>query len=299
MILSICIPVYNFDVIDLVNAISDQIVSGQLDAEIILIDDASTKNFVEKNMLLESKVNRFIFLPENIGRSKIRNLFLKYTQSDYLLFLDCDGKVSSPHFIQNYLDFINAKHPDVIYGGRKVEELKPGREYGLRWKFAVERENLNVEERIKFPYLHFQTNNFVVKKTVLEAHPFDESITQYGYEDLIFARDLFKSGVKIDHIENPIVNDDVETNHVFLDKADQSARSLAQLIRAKSLDKNSEIKLAKAYFSLKDSHLLFIFRTLYNVMKPVVVRALLSGYAPLRLLDFYKLGQMAGYIRKN
>lgn len=300
MKLSICIPVYNFDVNDLVNDLNDQIVSHNLDAEIILIDDASDAEFVQKNKPLEDIVNHFIFLDNNIGRSKIRNLFSKYAISEYLLFLDCDGKIISKNFVKNYLDFINEKRPDVVYGGRKVDESKPKPEFGLRWRFAVERENLPVKVRIKSPYLDFQTNNFIVKKSILKQNPFDESIGQYGYEDLIFAKDLYKAKVKIDHIENPIFNNDVETNAIFLEKADQSAKSLAHLIKTdKDVEKSSKIKLAKAYFRLKKTGGIFLYRFLYRLLKPFIQKKLLEGTASLRILDFYKLGQLIYYMNKN
>jgi hypothetical protein len=61
MKLSICIPIYNFDVNDLVNDLNDQIVSQNLDAKIILIDDASDAEFVQKNKPLKDIVNHFIF----------------------------------------------------------------------------------------------------------------------------------------------------------------------------------------------------------------------------------------------
>ena len=86
MKLSICIPVFNFDVNDLINDLQNQIDTNQLEAEIVLIDDASSQTFVNINKNLETKVSQFIFLEKNIGRSKIRNLFLKYTKSEYLLF---------------------------------------------------------------------------------------------------------------------------------------------------------------------------------------------------------------------
>ncbi|GGG43574.1 glycosyltransferase family 2 protein [Epilithonimonas arachidiradicis] len=300
MKLSICIPVYNFDVNDLVNDLSNQIVSNQLDAEIILIDDASTKEFVEKNKLLESKVSRFIFLDKNIGRSKIRNLFTKYSTADYLLFLDCDGKIISQSFIKNYFDFINEKNPEVIFGGRKVSDTKPDSEFGLRWKFATERENLPVKERIKTPYSSFQTNNFIVRKTILEKVPFNESITQYGYEDLIFAKDLFKLKIKIDHIDNPVFNNDVESNSVFLEKADQSAKSLSQLIKKdKDVERISRIKLARAYFRLKKTGGIFLYRLIYKLSKSYIEKKLLEGNASLKALDFYKLGQLIGYMNKD
>ena len=76
MKISVCIPVYNFDVRELVNSLSKEITNAELNAEIILIDDASTKDFITINEPLKNVVNQFILLENNIGRSSIRNLFL-------------------------------------------------------------------------------------------------------------------------------------------------------------------------------------------------------------------------------
>jgi glycosyltransferase involved in cell wall biosynthesis len=46
MKISVCIPVYNFDVRELVFSLSKEIENQKLNAEIILIDDASNKDFV-------------------------------------------------------------------------------------------------------------------------------------------------------------------------------------------------------------------------------------------------------------
>ncbi len=300
MKLSICIPIYNFDINDLVHTLYSQIIKENLNAEIILIDDASHPDFVAVNKGLENIVRQFIFLDNNIGRSRIRNLFLRYSDSDYLLFLDCDGKIINKAFIKTYLEFLDTHTPEVVYGGRKVDESKPESEFGLRWRFAVERENLPVNKRLQSPYLDFQTNNFVVKKSVLKQHPFDETIEQYGYEDLIFASDLQASNIPIDHIDNPIFNNDVETNIIFLDKADQSAKSLAHLIKKeKKTIKSSSIKLAKAYFLLEKTGGIFIFDLIYRFTKPYLQKKLLGGNASLKALDFYKLGQLIGYMKKD
>ncbi|KFC24413.1 glycosyltransferase family 2 protein [Chryseobacterium sp. FH1] len=300
MKLSICIPVFNFDVNELIDDLQNQIDSENLDVEIILIDDASSHEFVNINKNLETKVSQFIFLEKNIGRSKIRNLFLKYTNSEYLLFLDCDGKVINENFIKTYFDFISKQNPDVIFGGRKVSESEPDSAFGLRWKFATERENLPVSQRLKAPYLDFQTNNFVVKKSVLEDVPFDEKIMQYGYEDLVFSKDLQDHQVKIDHIDNPIFNNDVESNAIFLSKADQSAKSLAQLINNdKNFERVSQIRLAKAYLLMKKTGIIFIYKLIYKILKSQIEKKLLTGKASLKVLDFYKLGQLIGYMNKN
>lgn len=300
MKLSICIPVFNFDVNELINDLQSQINSNLLDAEIILIDDASTQEFINLNKNLEKKVNRFIFLDTNIGRSRIRNLFLKYAQSEYLLFLDCDGKIIRKDFLKVYCDFIDLEDPDVIFGGRQVSDIKPNSEFGLRWKFANQRENLPVIIRRKSPYLDFQTNNFVVKKSILQKIPFNEGITQYGYEDLIFSKDLRNNQIEIDHIDNPIFNNDLETNELFLEKADQSAKSLAQLIKNdQNFERVGEIKLAKAYILMQKTGTVHVYSYFYNLTKSKLKKILLSGAAPLKVLDAYKLGQLIGYMNNS
>jgi len=283
MKLSICIPVYNFDVNELIDDLQNQIDSENLDAEIILIDDASIQEFMNINKNLVTKVSQFIFLEKNIGRSKIRNLFLKYTNSEYLLFLDCDGKIINENFLKTYYNFINKQNPDVIFGGRKVSEIEPDSAFGLRWRFATERENLPVSQRLKAPYLDFQTNNFVVKKSVLEKVPFNEGITQYGYEDLVFSKDLQDHQVKIDHIDNPIFNNDVESNAVFLSKANQSAKSLAQLINNdKNFERVSQIRLAKAYFLMKKTGIIFIYKLIYKLSKSRVEKKTFNGQSLIK-----------------
>lgn len=300
MKLSICIPVYNFDINELIYDLQNQIKLNNLDAEIILIDDASDIEFIEINRDLKKKVSQFVCLEQNVGRSRIRNLFLKYSKSDYLLFLDCDGKIIRKDFLKTYFDFIAKKKPDVVFGGRKVSEIKPGSEYGLRWKFATERENLPVADRIKAPYLDFQTNNFIVKKSILEQVPFNEGITQYGYEDLVFSKDLYDHQIKIDHIDNPIFNNDVETNAIFLSKADQSAKSLAQLITAdKNFNRVSQIRLTKAYLMMKKTGTIYVYRLIYKLFKSRIEKKLLTGNASLKALDFYKLGQLIGYMNRE
>ena len=191
-------------------------------------------------------------------------------------------------------------NPSVVYGGRKVSDVKPDAAYGLRWKFATERENHPVKVRLKSPYLDFQTNNFVVKKSVLMQIPFNEQITQYGYEDLVFSQDLCDHAITVDHIDNPIFNNDVETNEVFIDKADQSARSLAQLIKKdKNFEKVSQIRLAKAYLLMKKTGLIFLYKMIYRLSKNYIKSTLTSGKASLRMLDFYKLGQLIGYMNTH
>lgn len=292
MKLSICIPVFNFDVRELVDALKKEIEKNDIDAEIILIDDASNDQFKAINGGLQSRVKDFILLGKNIGRSKIRNLFLQYAKGDYLLFLDCDGKIINSDFLGIYTETLQKDTKiGVLYGGRTVVRNLVDKKYILRWKFAVERENLPVAMRNKKPYLSFQTNNFIIKKETLDKIKFNPEFENYGYEDLLFAMDLKSEHIQIHHIDNPIFNNDLENNEIYLAKVEESVESLAKMLKMDSLrHKISEIKLVKAYNLLQTIHLEFIFLSFFNFLEKRITRNLLSGYPNLKNLDLYKLG---------
>ncbi|MFP7656590.1 glycosyltransferase family 2 protein [Chryseobacterium proteolyticum] len=292
MKITICIPVYNFDVRELVSDLEKEITAKAFNAEIILIDDRSEEQFKQINKVLEGKVEKLIYLDKNIGRSKIRNLFLSYSKGDYLLFLDCDGKITSDRFLENYIQFIK-ENPDtkVIYGGRVVSESPVDQNHYLRWKFAVERENLPVSLRVENPYLSFQTNNFIIDRNILKKVPFNPEFQRYGYEDLLFAMDLKSSHIKINHVQNPVFNNDVEDNQLYLEKVKESVGSLSQMLQDKQLRaKLSEIKLVKAYKAIKRLGLKSLFTIFFRVSRLRIERKLLKGNTNLKYLDFYKLG---------
>ena len=290
MVLSVCIPVFNFDVRELVSDLKKQIEADGISAEIILIDDASDASCKKTNHILQNEVNQFIFLEKNTGRSRIRNLFQKYAAGEYLLFLDCDGKITDEKFLKKYTDFIQ-KNPEakVIYGGRSVLGAVPDPENYLRWKFAVERENLPVDLRLDKPYLSFQTNNFIIRKDTFEEVHFNPDFQKYGYEDLLFAMDLKSDNVKIDHIDNTILNNDLESNVVYLEKVAESVESLAKMLKDESLKaKLSEVKLVRLYNQLPLKSVIRFF--LSDTMLLAIKKKLLKGNVNLRYLDLYKLG---------
>ncbi|RXM50809.1 MULTISPECIES: glycosyltransferase family 2 protein [unclassified Chryseobacterium] len=292
MKLSICIPVYNFDVRELVFDLKKEIDNQNIDAEIILIDDASEEVFKQINKELQNIVHSFIFLEKNIGRSRIRNLFLQYTAGEYLLFLDCDGKITGGNFLKKYTQFIQ-KNPDtqVIYGGRGVLGSASDQDHYLRWKFAVERENLSVGVRKEKPYLSFQTNNFVIRKEVLERVGFNPEFQKYGYEDLLFAMDLKAENIKICHIENPVLNNDLESNIIYLGKVEESVESLSHMLKDDILSsKLSEVKLVRLYNKLKNTPFKAIVSLLFNMGEGSIKKKLSKRNVNLRYLDIYKLG---------
>ncbi|MBI2257889.1 MAG: glycosyltransferase [Flavobacteriia bacterium] len=294
--LSICIPVFNFDITSLIEELNKQIKTLETNIEIIIIDDGS-EFFKETNQIICQKHN-YIELTKNIGRAKIRNLFLKYALYDYLLFLDCDSKIISSLFLKLYIDNIN-QQTNVVCGGRNYNPIKPKRNKLLRWKYGIQRESKDVLERGKSPYLSFMTNNFLVKKNILQKYPFDERIKQYGHEDTLFGLELLKNNISVLHINNPIENGEIEDNQLYIKKTKESITSLCQIMQNQTLSKDllENISLIKFYFKYKnyDVALLFIFR----IIKPFLLFSLKKGYFLLIFFDFYKLGELISSLKKK
>ena len=299
MKLSICIPVYNFDVRPLVQALYKEIQTKNLVVEIILIDDASDAEFVRLNSEILPLVKELIFLKENIGRSAIRNLFLKYVSGDYLLFLDCDGQVVDSGFINAYLTYLNEhSQTQVLYGGRQLSDASVSLDKKLRWTSATKRENLALEKRLSKPCRSFQTNNFIIKRELFQQNPFCERLRNYGYEDLVFAQSLKQGGIKIHHCNNPVVNIHIESNTEYLKKVEQSMDNLSLLVR-EAPHLVDEIKVVQAYYLLSKLKIAGGFVKMFPEVKHQIRDRLQSGTASLYWLDFYKLGLLSEKLRSK
>ena len=159
--ISICIPIYNFNVSPLLDELSMQMEKAEASVELILIDDCSSSEYKERNKSVCNK-HRYIELEENIGRAKIRNLFLDHAQYDHLLFLDCDSLIPNKTFLSNYLKAIKKGESSIICGGRIYDSAKPDSNKLLRWKYGIEKESLSYEERMQQPNKSFMTNNFLI-----------------------------------------------------------------------------------------------------------------------------------------
>lgn len=286
--ISICIPIYNFDVRPLVKSLLTQ---SDDQTEIILIDDASDNQYREINRELETENLVFVQLENNIGRSKIRNLFLKFAKNEFLLFLDCDSKIISNQFIQTYKNELNPS-VQLICGGRVYDEACPSIQQKLRWVYGTTRESKTAEERRQHPNKSFMTNNFLIQKKLLAETPFDERLTRYGHEDTLLGIELENKGVAIVHIENPILNGDVETNEVFLQKTEHSLENLL-LIRQFYENKPQlveAITLLQAIQKIEKFRMKWLFVWIYKLFgKRIKKRLIYSDFPSVRLFNLYKI----------
>ncbi|MBM77466.1 MAG: glycosyl transferase [Crocinitomicaceae bacterium] len=285
--ISVCIPIYQYDVYELIKEIYNQCIASSINFEIICIDDNSDSFYKTKNKRIEEfDYTSYIELNENIGRSKIRNLFLKKSNFSSLLFLDCDCSIPNKNFIIKYSENINK---DIVYGGRKHHKKKPlDEKIVLRWEYGKNREDLSYNERINSPYLSFRSNNFLVKKKTLELYRFDESISTYGHEDTLFAFQLEKEKINIHHIDNHVIHEGLETNIDFLNKTKSAVKNLFILYLSGKIE-SEKIKLLKTYRFLKKIKLTFFMRAFSSFIIKICTKKLLHKNPKIFWLDIYKL----------
>ena len=287
--LSICIPVYNLDVKKLVFSLDEQREKNDFSCQIILIDDASSNDFIQKNEELKHIADEFVLLEKNVGRAKIRNLFLPYSTYDYLLFLDCDSTIIHDDFLEKYFTQITDNQQDVICGGNDYPSQKPEQNYLLRWTYSHKKESR--EAREKAEKQSFMTNNFVVKKSIFQQIKFDENLTQYGHEDTLFGYELKKKNIEIKHIENSVMNDVLDTNEAFLQKTELGLENLAFLVKKLNYESGfiQEVNILKFYFFIKKIYLTSLLSISYFFFAKKIKQRLSEGKVNLRLFDFYKL----------
>ncbi|MDR1811183.1 MAG: glycosyltransferase, partial [Prevotella sp.] len=263
--ISICIPIYNNDVRELVSRLSEQ--SVQLDApcEILLIDDASTNGCKKANSSLAELPNvRYKELPENIGRSAIRNLLAKEAIYRYLIFMDCDAQVCSDDFLQKY--FSCCKDGIVCYGGKKTVTTCPAPEFRLRWLCSIKREQPNAIERNIRPNRSFITFNFLIDKEIFKKATFDENLRNSNHEDTIFGFRLSEAGITVSHIDNPLLFCNFDDSATFLKKTERGLQNLS-LFYDKTENKGDfarDVKLLCAWRKLNFCGLTGLFAILFH-----------------------------------
>ncbi|SHM85108.1 glycosyltransferase family 2 protein [Flavobacterium saccharophilum] len=277
--LSILIPVYNYTVLPLLNELVKQCDDSRITFEILCQDDASNSQENTINQEVNLIPSCSFFVNEiNLGRGKNINSLAQKSVYDWLLILDCDTFPADSNFIQNYVNVISDSAKKIFFGGIIYEDKKPEKEQLLRWIYGQKRETSSI-----------LTSNLLIKKDVFLQHPFDESITKYGYEDLCFFSVLKKHNLEISQIENPTFHLNLETSEVFLNKTKTTLENLVFLYNSNKIS-SEDSKIIKAFELLKKLNLTRFAAFLFKKNQIKIERNLLSENPSLFLFDLYKLG---------
>jgi glycosyltransferase involved in cell wall biosynthesis len=285
-VLSILLPVYNRDIRDSLRALHRQAVWTGVPFEILCIEDGSEEAYVSLNREIASLEGVcYEVLPNNTGRSAVRNRLAASSRYDYLLFMDADFQLIREDYLAAYL---SARSPDtVLVGGSCYPTRRPEEpSLFLRWHYGVAREQISPGRRQKLGWKAFTSHHFFLHRKAFELVRFDETLRTYGHEDTLFGTALAAAGFQIRHLDNPLMHLEIDPAGVYLDKV---ADSVVNLYRLKSQGKQIPSGLWKAFQLLHTLRLDGAAATIFPMFAPAIKRQLSGGHALLFLLDLYRL----------
>lgn len=290
MKLSICIPFYNYPNLQLISDLLREIDSLADQVELVVIDDASEP---EKRPNLKQFGDKltFIQLAKNIGRSRIRNLFLSHTLGEYLLFIDGDSQLIKQNFIKTYLETFERENVDVICGRSTYPANCPPKKRRLRWLYGKRMEAQTIQERQMSPFHSFMTNNFVIKRSVFKQIPFEEKLLRYGHEDTLMGFRLQQNECSLIHIDNPVENATTEKNETYLRKTKEAIQNL-HYIESWVEEKEAfqkHVKLARVYKKFKVFGVIKVLLWLNFLIGKKLQFYLINGGNNLVIFTFWKL----------
>lgn len=293
--LSVLIPVYNYNCVQLVETIHEQLTSSNTDFEIICQDDASELFTTENKRISNLSYATYQISPTNLGRIATRQQLASAAKYDWLLFLDADVLPKSEQFIQNYLDVLTTD-VDAIYGGFAYYEEATESHYSLRWKYGKKKEQVSALIRTKAPYKIVISANFLIKKTVFLSINSQIDSKGYGYDNY-FGAILKVKNSKVLHIDNEVFHLGIEDNAIYLNKTKQAVETLHQLHRASKIT-DSDNDLLELFKTLKTYKLHLVFGLLYKWFHKSIEEQLTGKNPSITLLQVYKLSYIC-YLDRN
>lgn len=286
--LSILIPTYNYNVYSLVTELKSQADALGIAYEILVQDDASTfflKENTEINLLQHCS---YTVNHENLGRGNNINLLNNRAKFDYVLIMEADAFPEKKDYLQHLIASINPE-THVLFGGVTYPNEKPEKDKLLRWKYGNERESIPLSERLKNPYHFVFTWNLLLKKELLSNYHFPHNVKDYGYEDVVFIKQLKENNIPVQHIENRLVHFNTETSLTFIEKTEKAITTLHQLILDKKLELN-DTKIGTANRIIIFLQFNIVIRLLFKKLSKQMIANLTSSHPSLVVLDLYKLG---------
>lgn len=291
--LSILIPVKDYDCHILIERLHKQGESLGLPYEILIGEDGTAEENLHLNAVADTLAHcRRIIKKSNIGRAAIRNSLAAEANYPNVIFIDCDAVAEKDDFLKSYAEAL--KECDVVCGGLYHANKQPNDECSLRYRYEKEADRQrDAITRSKAPYDKFTTFNFAIKKDIFTSILFDESISKYGHEDTLFGKELQRRGIGILHIENRLLHNGLEDNAAFLRKTEHALETLSKI-----KDKVGSTPLIDAARKLHKLHLDCIFLAYWKFRRPSLKKNLLGRNPSLRKFNIYKLGYYISLQRK-
>lgn len=217
--LSVLIPYFKDDPTALLHALLSQ-TSDQNGVEILIYDDGTGDPELNTKVCAAVKSAHspvhLIIAHKNKGRSAARNALQKNARADWVLFLDADMRPVSHRFLTDYIDLIESKIADVIFGGFTVAKKAQEPDQELHRALSEVSDCLSLTARQAAGPQFVASSNLAVHKAVLEAEGFDDAFSGWGWEDSEWAARVSK---RFD-----LIHADIPALHLGLESTDTLLR---------------------------------------------------------------------------
>ncbi|MCQ2336423.1 MAG: glycosyltransferase [Paludibacteraceae bacterium] len=279
--ISILVPIYNFDSRELIKEIHRQCEEADIDYDILVADDASTECLDAINEISGYPYITFFRYDENQGRSAIRNDLAVHAKHNFLLFIDCDAQIRSNDYIKNYLPYL--KDNVCVFGGIALYPDPLSDDYSIERMYNAKVETKYVKNHV------FTSFNFLIDRNLFLAYMFDDKICGYGHEDTMLAYRVSET-TKIEYIDNPLVHLGISKNDAYLNKVKESCANMLKLEGLYSYkDAMSGMRLWNSYTMVKRLKMKDLLRTVLYFIYPHILKKVMSRCSSLFSLDLLKL----------
>ena len=232
--LSILIPFYRDDPSVLLQSLDAQSVDPAL-VEIRIMDDGTGDTALTTTAQQTVDTMRLptllVTAPENRGRSATRNALQAAAKADWVLFLDADMRLDHEDFLSRYLTHIAADDCDILFGGFDVENYSGDRDTDLHRLLSRSSDCLSAAQRERSGAQNVASSNLCVRKSVLDAQPFDPEFQGWGWEDSEWAARVAASH-RLRHIDNPAVHLGLESTETLLSRFANSGANYRRFVLA-------------------------------------------------------------------
>ena len=288
--LSILIPIYNYNAFPLVLELHRQCLECEIDFEILCQDDASKSVLNSENEKINSLTNCiFTELKVNIAHRQNRNFLADKAQYENLLFIDGDSILIRSNYISNYISWLT--NFDIVYGGRLHPEICPSSNQKLRWKYGRFIEDKKVEKRNSAPFQSLLFNNTVIKKAWFDKVKFDSHLIKYGHDDTQLSYQLSKFNLKIKHIDNPVEHGDIDSNEDYLIKSKSSIENLIVLFEEEKINADFS-RLISLLLIMNKLYLTNFISVIYKNIEGILIGNLKSKNPNLLIYNIFRIGYL-------
>jgi len=281
--LSVLIPCYNYSCYTLVERLHKQCKDLEIDFEILVSEDGGNQCIEQNSRINGLSHSDYIVNKLNLGRAGNLNRLLERAAFKSKLILDCDLMPENESFISTYIDLIKKDEPLVCFGGISYEESN--QTDNLRYNYGKKREAVVAKERLKTPHKSLLTSNLLIVNCHLH---FDQNITTYGYEDLVFAENIKAHSIPVYHIDNQMLHLNLEENSTYLRKTETALQTLIKL-ENEGFIKPGLTRISSVRLKFSRFYLSFLLSMLYLLVNGLFKWILLRKGRPVWLFDLYKL----------